>query len=58
MIKSNIPPVEVTGVTLDKTVMIVDLKTVTEVVAINPLDLIRTHQEEDKVEVDLIRVQM
>ena len=38
--------------------MIVDLKTVTEVVAVNPLDLIRTHQEEHEVNLDLTRVDL
>ena len=49
---------EVTGVTLDKTVMIVDLKMVTEVVTVNPLDLIRTCQEEHEVKLDMTRVQI
>ena len=49
---------EVTGVTLDETLVKVGRKTVTEGVAVNPLDLIKMCQEEHKVKLDLTRVQM
>ena len=50
--------VEVKGGTLKEMAMIIGLRTVTEVVGIDPSDLKRICQEEEEVEVALIKVQV
>ena len=50
--------VEVKGGTLKEMVMTIGLRTVTEVVEIDPSDLNRICQEEEEVEVVLIKVKV
>ena len=58
LVQIKLLEVEVKGGTLKEMVMTIGLRTVTEVVEIDPSDLNRICQEEEEVEVALIKVQV